>query len=141
MPKQQGIYPTAKATITALLAKPVAAAADAAEGKLRDNLGQTSGGQGVKYNNLPNTSSASGQDPIKQSGRLQGMVDSEKVTDTMHRVGMFPKNSDEAGQARALEYGYAPGGLAERAYLQRWSEDPETHRLMLTAAQKAGEGR
>lgn len=96
---------------------------------LRDNLNDSSGGRGVKYPSLPNRSSAPGQYPVKQSGRLQSMVEFGPTADGAY-FGLVPKNAAEREQALALEYGAPRNGLVARAPVRRTVYSPDTLRRM-----------
>ncbi len=136
MASKLGLYPTAKATITALLAKPVAAGAEAYAERLRDNI-SAGNRSGVKYKALPRQSSSPSEYPQEQSGQLKDSVDARPTSNPLvAQAGFFGGNQE---QAKALEFGSV--NMAERAPLQRSADQPETRQAMLTAAQKAGKGK
>lgn len=123
-------------TVRAVLAPKVAAAAEVKRQALYDELSHTSGGRGIKYVQLPNRSSAPGQSPILQGGQLRDMVGAEKVSDLLYDVGMFPKTEAGRKKASALEYGYEPGNLEARGYLERVKSDPVSTQAAKVAAQR-----
>lgn len=122
-------------TVRKVLAPKVAAAAEVKRQALFDAL-SPGPRSGIQYPQLPRQSSAPGENPQYQSGDLRDMVGAEKVTDLLYDVGMFPKTEADRRKATALEYGYIPGGLAARGYLERVKSDPVSTREAKEGTQK-----
>lgn len=128
----------ALAQLEALVDTIVADMAEEGALALYEALDSESGGRGVKYASLPNRSSAPGQLPIKQSGRLQGMVDHQQVAPGVHVFGLFPNGADEAKQAQALELGAPRNNLIARAPVRRVGLDTRVHRRMIAVVRRRG---
>ncbi len=121
--------PNILAQLNAEAQKVVLKMAEVGADALRENLSDTGGGRGVKYASLPNRSSAPGQYPIKQSGRLQGMVESGLTADGAY-FGLVPNGADEREQALALELGAPRQNLIARAPVRRTAMDSRVHARM-----------
>lgn len=58
---------------------------------------------GKKYSKYPRVSSAEGEYPQEQFGKLRGMIQHEKSEEISSIVGFFPKNNTERSQLHYLE--------------------------------------
>ncbi len=95
---------------------------------LRENLSAGSR-SGVQYKSLPRRSSAPGEMPQEQSGRLKSMVESGPTADGAY-FGLVPNGTDEREQALALELGAPRQNLIARAPVRRTALDSRVHARM-----------
>src|SRR5690606_21201663 len=92
--------PTLAAELLARHRRLMAVAADEAADVLHANLSSATHGAGVHYPRLPNRSSAEGQMPVKQSGRLAAGVTSRQGDGTSAQVVL----DDDLGKLLGLEF-------------------------------------
>jgi hypothetical protein len=102
---------------------------------LRRNL-SAGNRSGVQYPSLPRRSSAPGEMPQEQSGRLKSMVVSGVLEPGVAYFGFEPDGHDEREQALALELGAPRNNLIARAPIRRTALDPRTQSRMKAAAQR-----
>lgn len=127
--------PNALAQLQELVDSVLLGMAEVGAADLRANLSAGSR-SGVQYPSLPRRSSAPGEMPQEQSGRLKGMVGSGMQESGSAYFGLEPNGNDEREQALALELGAPRSNLIARSPIRRTALDPRTQSRMKAAAQR-----
>ena len=138
MATRKRLYPGALATVRKQLEAPVQKGAEAYAAALKTNVSRGAR-SGAAIPGKSFSRSSAREYPQEVEGDLVGSVDANPTNNPLVWQGGF--FGQPQGKLDALEFGRNDGSMAPRAPLQRTADDPDTHREMLTAAQKAGKGR
>lgn len=99
--------------------------------KISDQIDQSNNGRtGVKYPNLPNRSSAPGEPPAYQRGRLRNsiaIVKEATPTDLTADTGPRKESFPDYYYAYVLEYGNRTGSLEQRPYMRPAADAARKH--------------
>jgi hypothetical protein len=125
--------PGGRARLHAILNGALERASREAKDVLRENLSQP--GSGIHHPGQPNRSSAAGEYPAEQSGKLRDSIDYRTVGDLSFAVGSFDliKFDREGSIPYPVKLEFYPPEQGGRQWLSRTAFDPTTHERVLNA--------